>query len=877
MSSEYEERYSHPEEDEKSAVYLIDHLQDVRNRVEWAVPEDAVTPDGESLVDVMKKLALVHDFGKATTYFQQHIDVLPGKPDFRQFRYHAPIGAFAAYYVLKETGHSVQTCLAGFVAVAKHHGRLPAVTEYIFDRTKDVFENRDENSESEVLDPIEIQVNDIHKNAPRLAEYVFVEATGKEDSWLKFAKACVNENSLFEEVAHHVSKNGDRAFTNPEFLSDEFYGLVLECWGSLVLADKTSAAGAPETKSVYEPETPEMESLDSYIEEIEVRSNADKNGSRTELLNYYRSTAREDILGSVSEFVESDSDIATITLPTGMGKTLSGLSAALAIRDATDGDRVIYALPFTSIIDQVAEEAREVFPTDGVDGLLTVHHHLADTRFAPKNDVDENNEYDSADLNDDIAGMLGESWRGGLTVTTFVQLFESLAGPRNTQSMKLSALRGSVVVLDEPQSLPLDWWKLVPRLVEVLTEQYGATVIAMTATQPELFEKEMSLVSDVDQYFSVAERVRYRLHDSVERFLAGGETPLGYERAACELTDKVRDGTSTLAICNTIDSARCLTETVTDRIETVDIAEEYLNALEADVSNPIAQTVLRVWTSNGRPFVHLSTRLRPTDRLALIRIVKMLREKGVQVVAVTTQLVEAGVDLSFEAVYRDLAPVDSIVQAAGRCNRSFEQEYGDVTVWWLAEPDEQESTPAVAVYDKGGETLLPVTAAALEEVRDGGQLTETDVSRRTVKSYYERLHHDKDVGRAEYAEYVDTADAEALGQLSLIDTNRSIDVIVCLSKDDEDLVDELEKAYNDYDFNRVKELVDETKPLRVSIPIYDDDSNESEQVTNLPPLGGREEENDVRVLRPGTYQFEEYFDATTGFVVLDPSVEDRFL
>jgi CRISPR-associated endonuclease Cas3-HD len=876
MSSDYEERYSHPEEDDRSAVHLVDHLNDVRNRVEWVVPEDAVTPSGESLVDVVKKLALVHDFGKATTYFQQHIDVIPGTPRFPQFRYHAPIGAFAAYFVLRETGHSTQTCLAGFVAVAKHHGRLPEITEYIFTRTKDVF--RSPNAESVVLDPITQQVNDIYTNAPRLAEHIFTEATGNADSWQTFAQSCVRETPLFNEVAHHISDNGDRSFTNPDFITPEFYGLVLECWGSLVLADKTSAAGAPGRKSVYESTPPKANTLDNHIRGIETDANANKDGNRAEQLNYYRSEARNDVLENVPNFVRSKTNVATITLPTGMGKTLIGLSAALAVRDASDGERVVYALPFTSIIDQVAAEVRDVFRTDGTDGLLAVHHHLADTRFEPNNDTDEENKYDAADLNDDVAGMLGESWRAGLTVTTFVQLFESLAGPRNTQSMKLSALRDSVVVLDEPQSLPLDWWKLVPRLVTILTEQYDATVIAMTATQPELFEDAMPLVSNEDDYFSVAERVRYRLHDSVEQFLAGDETPLDYERAADDLAADARDGKAILAICNTIDSARRLTETVIDRVETVDIAEQYLNASEEGMSNPIGRTVSRVRESDRRPFVHLSTRLRPTDRLALIQIIKLLREEGVQVVAVTTQLVEAGVDLSFEAVYRDLAPIDSIVQAAGRCNRSFEQKYGDVTVWWLAEPDEQDCTPAVAVYDRGEQTLLPVTAAALDEVRgDDGHLAEHDVSRRAVESYYERLHADKDVGKERYVEYVDTADAEALGQLSLIDNKRTIDVIVCVSKDDEDLVNDLEKAYDDYDFDEVKRLVDETKPLRVSIPIYDEESREAEIVTELRPLGNRDENSDVRVLQSNDVEFEEYFDATTGFVIPEPSVERRFL
>ncbi|EFW90578.1 putative helicase [Haladaptatus paucihalophilus DX253] len=876
MAPDVEVRNSHPAGDGHSAVHLLHHLHDVRDRVEWIVPEEAATPSGESLVDVVKKLALVHDFGKATTWFQQYIDDSQRNPP-PQNRYHSPLGAFAAYFVLRESGYSTQTCLAGFVAVAKHHGRLPQIATFVHNKSNQ-FDGTNR------LDSIAEKVDDIDRNAPKLARRVFEEATETDDSWGTFVQSCTGARTgkqLFQEVANHVTDALGGTRINPEFVTPDFYGLVLECWGSLVLADKTSAAGAPERESVYEPTAPELETLDTYIGDIESDANADRKGSRSERLDYYRSKARTDILESVPEFVESKTNVATITLPTGMGKTLSGLSAALAIRDETDSDRVVYALPFTSIIDQVAEETRNVFGTDGTDGLLAVHHHLAETQFNPKDDADEDGGYDAADLNDDVAGMLGESWRSGLTVTTFVQLFESLAGPRNTQSMKLPALRDSVIVLDEPQSLPLDWWKLVPRLVNVLTDQYDATVIAMTATQPKLFEESgnaMSLVSNMDEYFSVAERVRYRLHDSVEGFLAGDETPLDYEPAARELAVEIQEGTATLAICNTIDSARKLTEEVTERVETTDIAKQYFDVLQEGASNPLARTIAKICGSDKRPFVHLSTRLRPTDRLALVRIIKMLREEGVQVVAVTTQLVEAGVDFSFEAVYRDIAPIDSIVQAAGRCNRSFEQEYGDVTVWWLAEPDEQDCTPAVAVYDKGGETLLPVTAAALDEVRnDDGQLAEQDVSRQAVESYYERLHEDKDVGKAEYVEYVDTADAESLGRLSLIDSTRCIDVIICLTSDDVELVNDLEEAYDDYDYDAVKRLVDETKPLRVSIPIYDEDSEEFRQVTNLPPLGGQEEENDVRVLRPDSYEFEEYFDATTGFVVPDASVEDRFL
>ncbi|ELZ84576.1 CRISPR-associated Cas3 family protein [Haloferax elongans ATCC BAA-1513] len=862
MTSEYERRYSHPPENGRPGVFLFDHLRDVRDRVDMILPAGATTPDDESVRGVVRRLALVHDIGKATTYFQQYIGEYPGNPKHDALRYHAPLGSFAAYYVLRETGHSTATCLAGFIAVAKHHGRLPNAITYLFSRVS--------SPDPEPRRRIKHQVVDIHQHAPTLATAVFETATGDDSVWKSFAMACANDESLFDEIASHVTLNGERPITDPDFLTHEFYGLMLECWGALVLADKTSAAGAPRKRSVYSAAPPSTETLTQYIDDLSGTTTT-PGGTRTERLNHFRSRARRDVLNSIPDFVSGDSRVATITLPTGMGKTLTGLNAAFKIRDRTDGARIVYALPFTSIIDQVGAEVQTIFETDGTDGMLALHHHLSETRF-------ENTDDDAADLNDDIAGLLGEGWRAGLTITTFVQLFESLAGPRNTQSMKIPALRNSVVVLDEPQSLPLDWWKLVPRLVEVLTDQYGATVISMTATQPELFPNAEPLVSETEQYFSVAERVQYRLHDSIDRFLQGEDQPLGYDAAATEIVEVAAAGESLLAICNTIDSARALTAAVTERLAAVSLAEQYFEVLHGGASDPVTQTVERVRQSTKRAFVHLSTRLRPTDRLALIQTVKRLRDAGVQVIAVTTQLVEAGVDVSFENVYRDLAPVDSIVQAAGRCNRSFEQERGNVTIWWLAQPAEQTHTPAVAVYDNNGPSLTPVTAAALNSVRgDKTKLDGKAVARTAVNEYYRRLQHDKNVGKEQYRKYVESADAESLGRLSLITQTNTVDVLIAVTQSDQDLVSALEEAYDNYDFETVKRLLNATKPLRVSVPIYRDDSPEAKTVTNLRPLAGHDKERSLRVLSAESHTFERYFDHTTGFVVPDTTIEDRFL
>lgn len=861
--------YSHPPENGRDGVRLLDHLQDVRDRVGMVLSADATTSAGESLVDIVERLALIHDIGKATTFFQRYVleGVDPSPP---AKRHHSPLGAFAAYFVLDDAGYAAETCVAGFVAVAKHHGRLPAVADYVRSRTTD-----DGGTERRSL--LRLQVEDIRENAPVTASTVFADATGSTDGWEAFVEAI--SDGLFDDIASHVVRETPVTTTpKQDPFSEDFYGLLLSCWGTLVLADKTSAASAPGTESpqaIYQPVQPTVDALDAHVTGLEAEVDADPEGDRTERLNYHRSQARTEVLDAVPGFVGSDASVATITLPTGLGKTLTGLSAALSIRDEIDAERVVYALPFTSIIDQVADVAGTVFDTDGTDRLLTVHHHLSDTRVGLEDETD----FDAADLNDDVAGMLGESWRAGLTITTFVQLFESLAGPRNSQSMKLPALRDAVVVLDEPQSLPLEWWSLVRRLAELLTEQYDATVVSMTATRPQLFEERVELVDDPGAYFDLAERIRYRLHDSVERFLDDGTEaePLGYARAADEFVETVAAGEATLGICNTIDSARRLTDAVTDQLSTVDVAERYLEASRTGDENVTERTTRAVLEADGVPFVHLSSRMRPTDRLALVNVIQELRDRGARVAAVTTQLVEAGVDVSFEAIYRDLAPIDSVVQAAGRCNRSFEREHGDATVWWLDAPGDQSKTPAVAVYDRGT-ALTPVTAQALDHVRDeASTLSGSVVARDAVKEYYRRLHEEKDVGREAYADLVDDADGDGLAELSLIDTPRTVDIVVCLTEADEQLVDEIEAAHERYEFEQLDELLDETKPLRVSIPIYDTDSEEADVVLDLPPLTGDDAYADLRVLRANSHQHAQYFDETTGFVVPDDTVENRFL
>jgi len=861
---------SHPPEGNDEATLLRDHLDAVADRTREVVPSDATTVSGDPLAEVAAVVAQCHDFGKATTWFQAYV-IGESKPSTRTN--HSLFGAYLGYYVLDRSGYDSEDCLAAFVAIAKHHGSLPNVETYVDGVAR--FENESEANNERQRVVIE-QVRDIDDHQQLFAQSFVADATDDSGSWDEFVSKITDE-SLFSTVHEHVDQfsfGGDRA--EP---SEAFYQGLLQLWSGLILADKTTAAGI-EAEHLDASE-PDLEILSEYIDGLGGEGADD---SQTAILDQFRDEARQGVLTGVETFRDSEDSIATLTLPTGMGKTLTGLSAALELRE--DGGRVVYALPFTSVIDQVADELTKVFDSDGRDDLLTIHHHLAETVTELDNDGDEATDKDAR-----LAEMVAESWRSSLTLTTFVQLFESLIGPANSQSMKLPALYDSVIVLDEPQALPMKWWKLVRRIATILTEEYDATIVAMTATQPALFDDTFELVGDVDRYFKRFERVEYEVHDSALAF-DDTDATLDYEAAGKTILHETDGADSALAVCNTIDSAAALTDTIAEQGAVVDVGHHLTETLKTEpidrhgaenegISNEstaagidvdaLVERVEQALDPDERALVHLSTRLRPRDRLALIEATKRLTERSVPLVAVSTQLIEAGVDISFDRVYRDIAPIDSVVQAAGRCNRSFERDRGTVTLWWLAPPEETTKTPSQAVYDSRGVSTISLTSKTLDAIEAGdGTVAERTMTRDAVQHYY-GLVSDRNPGDPQFVDWVDEANAEELGALSLIGKRDSVDVIVCRTDADRDLVDAMRTALDQFDYDEFEIHREEAKDITVSLPIYSRDSTEAETVADLNPL----RDTELRVLeRP---QSKTYFDATTGLAVEEPSVDDRFL
>lgn len=864
---------SHPADDESTRRRLLEHHQTVAEHGRrLADSQRATAPDGTTVSTLVDIAGFVHDLGKAHPAFQSY---LRGERDDGPS--HAPLGAVAAFHAARQRGLSRTDATIPLVAVARHHQRLPYTeTPYVYidDRYLDGYLDSDHaNFLGRHVESIEAE-SACHATASE----TYAQASDEQGDWEQFV-ADLNDGTLRGEIQNAITHLGR---LDPAVRSEEYYGALLQTWSTLVLADKTDAASLTLDDVQSPANPPSSRTLEKKVDGL----GGDATG-RGAILNELRDAAFREINGEplgdtegrIHEFIESDHSVGTLSLPTGLGKTYTGLASALTVRDALPtNSTIVYCLPYTSIIDQTAADIETVFGCSPTDRQFTIDHYLADTVTTLEETPDERFTRDEQ--------LLGECWQANLVVTTFVQLFESLLGPSNSASLKLPNLTESVIILDEPQALPLGDWDRVRDAIHLLTQAYGARVILMTATQPRLFTPDdrfepFPLVEDASTYFQPdTERVSYTFDQS----MTTDGTPLDYERAATSILDGLRTQ-ATLAICNTIPSARELTDTVASRASTlgydlVSLAKVYDKVLGHDQTNAedesdavtdrTFEALLERVGDATNPLVtlHLSTRHRPIDRERLLRIADQLTQQSVPFVFVSTQLVEAGVDVSFQRVFRDFAPLDSIVQAAGRCNRDFEQDHGQVTVWQLASPS-GDTPPSTAVYAQTGNDLLATTRRAIADVSNlpaevvGG----TTIADDAVERYYEFVRERMTV--AESA--IHDCNTRALNEYRMIDDRclRSVEVVVCRTQADVALAERTQSAFAQRNFGTGFEYLGRLADRTVSIPVYTRDRSPVEQQSI--PLGPTEQVQ-TRWIEADT----SLFDVRDG-LTNDESVEDYFL
>lgn len=364
--------------------------------------------------------------------------------------------------------------------------------------------------------------------------------------------------------------------------------------------------------------------LKNYFASLDSRADEDGNPELNE--------ARNAIRAACIQAADSAPGLFTLGVPTGAGKTLSSLAFALEHALRNGQERVIYVIPFTSIVEQTAAVFKDIFRAENV-----VEHH-SNYAFSDSEDDDERV------LRERLAM---ENWDAPLVVTTNVQFFESLYSSKPSRCRKVHNIANSVVVLDEVQSLPDDLMEPCLAALEELADSYGTTAVLCSATQPALesiwpFETDVTDIAPDGVYDKSVfeERVSYSDLGTVE-----------FDDLVSRLAEQ--------------EQAMCI-------VSTRKAAADLYDALVAN---------------RGDEVYHLSAMMVPVHRSAVLAEVRERLEDERPCILISTQLVEAGVDIDFPVVFRQLAGIDSIKQAAGRCNREGKSPNGHGSVFVFDCPD----------------------------------------------------------------------------------------------------------------------------------------------------------------------------------------------
>lgn len=397
---------------------------------------------------------------------------------------------------------------------------------------------------------------------------------------------------------------------------------------------------------------------------------------------------REDAYQAIAQNVTryADQSFFSLTLPTGLGKTFAAYNAAIQLQHhfpkqhAGCKARIIYCLPFTSIIDQNAQILQEMFrlysknditPLD--ESWLAIHHHLSTY----------NDRYDEKQLQNDEGEYLTAGWEQEVIVTTFVQLLESIFTNKNRALRKFHNMANAIFVLDEVQNIPPKYFEAVEAVFRKMAEYFGTKFIFVTATQPFLFKDSNAILELTDpernktkQYF--CEMNRIYLDQSLLK--QNDYKPRELEEWIKVFSNDIDNNPdkSFLIICNTVAQS-----------------QEVFKQLQDQVHPPTDA------------YIYLSSSLLPRIRRCLIHRIKRNIHFNKRQIIVSTQVVEAGVDIDLDIVYRDFAPIDSINQSAGRCNRNGIRGQGIVKLF--------HSGKDKYVYDA---TLRNVTEQVLRKHQD---------------------------------------------------------------------------------------------------------------------------------------------------------------
>jgi len=518
---------------------------------------------------IAKIAALVHDYGKGSVAFQKKIAGQSGYDPEAHINPNVDHSTAGAQFLLNKYGFMGR--VLGY-AIAGHHGGIPNG----LDETNSCLENR-----------LKKTVEDYKQHIPDI----------------KLPELEVKD---FIPAKHHESQQPQIPL------------LIRMIYSCLVDADflDTEAFMTPaqaEQRNATRDSLQTLQAkLDVYIKGFKCDSSINKR--RADILKWCRDAAK------------NETGLFSLTVPTGGGKTLSSMAFALDHAIYNNLKRVIYVIPYTSIIAQNAEVFRDIF---GETNVLEHHYNLEPEKETPLN------------------RLSAQNWDSPIVVTTNVRFFESFYSNKSSSCRKLHNIADSVIIFDEAQMFPPEYLRPSLAIIRELVRSYGCSAILCTATQPTLSDTSLMGMESLQNVHEIIPEPK-RLYNDFKRVQI---RIIDKKHNHDDIALKMAELKQVLTIVNTRKEARKIMETLSELIP------------------------------NENSCFHLSTMMCPEHRKYTIQTIRKRIEDKLACRVVSTQLIEAGVDIDFPVVYRAVAGLDSIAQAAGRCNRNGLLDYGEVFVF----------------------------------------------------------------------------------------------------------------------------------------------------------------------------------------------------
>ena len=603
--------YSHsitlPDGSKKGIKTIHSHNQGVvYNALISFEPSISFSIENKELKNLIEDICRYHDLGKYSDYFQKYLLTTNKVDSF--LKAHARFGSYAIFNKYQNKDSIIALFL--YYIVINHHLNL------------------DDISSNEFSKKIDAQANEGYFNKQRITLADFLTLIQKELGEEDLEKYLTTpDGKLFYQTTKKVLQEPN---IQNYFLINYLFSLLIE-------ADKLDAS---DTKFYHKALIP-THLVDKYRPLIfsQLSENQDiSTFSQNELRTYGRLR--------VNQYLErhdwQEHKLFTLTAPTGLGKTLMALDFGLKLREKirqTDQReaQIIYALPFINIIEQSLQVYNEVFEGENIN--LLAHYQYADA-------LEQTSKDETSNYNQKM--MTLDTWQCDIVITTFVQFLQTLIGNRNKLLKKFNHFAGSIIILDEIQTIRLGQLPLIGASLYYLSKFLNTRIVLMTATKPKIYElanqeilknedeeaKSIELLPDYREIFQCFKRTKIvsLISQKIED-----------ENDFLEqiFTQKWSDEKSCIVVCNTVKRS-------------------------LDVYNLIFELV----DETINPVYYLSTNIIPARRQRIIDDIKSDLGIGLKPILVSTQCVEAGVDLDFDMGFRDLSPMDSIIQVAGRINRN---------------------------------------------------------------------------------------------------------------------------------------------------------------------------------------------------------------